>query len=149
MSYSPSFLCLWDISLKLATRSLSWASVPTFQEQESWDFLFSWCELVHIYGSCWSWKLHSCQVEVTFVSSSFSFMTNFPSKVYGLSKILFYFEKCGFFSNWHSIKFWLVEIFYNLKHCGLVIFLYGFSIWNCCLFVFWWYCEIFFVVSSA
>lgn len=88
---SPRFLCLWDISLKLVTRSLSWASVPAFQEQESWYSLFSWCELFHILGSCLSWKIHSCKVEFTFISSSFSPMKNFASKAYGFSKILLFF----------------------------------------------------------
>lgn len=35
------------------------------------------------------------------------------------------------------------------KFQGLVLFLYGFTILNCCLFLFWWYCDIFFGMVSS
>lgn len=64
------------------------SKLPYFPRIESWLSHFSWCRLVRILDSCWSWKLHSCWVELMFVSLGCCPMTNFISKLYGFSNVL-------------------------------------------------------------
>lgn len=143
---SPSFLCLWDIFLKLGARPLSPEQVSLLSKDRALILSFSWCRLVHILGSCWSWKLHSCGAELIFVSLSFCPMTNFISKSYSFSKILSF----GILKNVVCFKSQLVEIFCNLEALQfghLCTWFYNIKLLPVCILVVLWdFCG---VVSSV